>query len=137
MTKFTNLTVLDHPLIQHKLTILRDKSTTTIGFRTIVGEIAMLMAYEATKNLPLANVEVETPLEKTTGQALTGKKLVLLPILRAGLGMVDGVAGLIPNSRIGHIGLYHASLASPSNRPRSLDQLGAGQRWVLKRCATD
>ncbi len=106
MTKFNNLTVLDHPLIQHKLTVLRDKSATTIGFRTIVGEIAMLMAYEATKHLPLAEVEVETPLEKTTGKALTGKKLVLVPILRAGLGMVDGVAGLIPNSRIGHIGLF-------------------------------
>ncbi len=106
MTKFNNLTVLDHPLIQHKLTILRDKSTTTIGFRTIVGEIAMLMAYEATKDLPIAEAEVETPLEKTIGKALAGKKLVLVPILRAGLGMVDGVVGLIPNSRVGHIGLY-------------------------------
>lgn len=103
---FPNLTLLDHPLIQHKLTILRDKRTTTRDFKQLVNEIAMLMAYEVTKNLPLQRVEVETPLERTTGAQVAGKKLTLVPILRAGLGMVEGIAQLIPSARVGHIGLY-------------------------------
>ncbi|MGH7416401.1 MAG: uracil phosphoribosyltransferase [Candidatus Rokuibacteriota bacterium] len=101
-----NLTVLDHPLIQHKLTILRDKHTTTKDFKQLAGEIAMLMAYEVTKDLPLEPVDVETPLERMRGAQVAGKKLTLVPILRAGLGMVEGIAQLIPSARVGHIGLY-------------------------------
>src|SRR3954462_11595597 len=107
-----NLTVLSHPLIQHKLTILRDKRTSTRDFKQLVNEIAMLMAYEVTKDLPLESVEIETPLEKTTGSQVAGKKLTLVPILRAGLGMVEGISQLIPSARVGHIGLYrdHSTL---------------------------
>ena len=103
---FANLTVLGHPLIQHKLTILRDKRTSTRDFKQLVNEIAMLMAYEVTKDLPLEPLEIETPLERTTGTQVAGKKLTLVPILRAGLGMVEGIAQLIPSARVGHIGLY-------------------------------
>src|SRR5712664_64377 len=110
--QFPNLTVLSHPLIQHKLTILRDKRTSTRDFKQLVNEIAMLMAYEVTKDLPLEPVEIETPLEKMSGSQVAGKKLTLVPILRAGLGMVEGISHLIPSARVGHIGLYrdHASL---------------------------
>lgn len=101
-----NLTVLDHPLIQHKLTRLRDKNTATRDFKALANEISMLMAYEATKDLPLEEVVVDTPLERTAGRQVAGKKLALVPILRAGLGMVDGIAQLIPSARVGHIGLY-------------------------------
>ena len=101
-----NLTVVDHPLIQHKMSILRERSTPPREFKPLVGEIAMLMAYEATKDLPLEEVEIETPLETTRGRRIAGKKVALVPILRAGLGMVDGIAHLIPNARVGHIGLY-------------------------------
>src|SRR5439155_1027380 len=104
--EFPNLTVLDHPLIRHKLTILRDKHTTTRDFKQLVNEIAMLMAYEVTKDLPLEPVEVETPLEPMQGVRVAGKKLALVPILRAGLGMVEGIAQLIPSARVGHIGIY-------------------------------
>ena len=100
-----NLTVLDHPLIQHKLTLLRDKSTSTRDFKQLVAEIAMLMAYEVTKHLPTEPVEIETPLERMTGRMVSDKKLTLVPILRAGLGMVDGIAQLLPTARVGHIGL--------------------------------
>src|SRR6266480_1760271 len=104
--EFPNLTVLDHPLIRHKLTILRDKHTTTRDFKQLVNEIAMLMAYEVTKDLPLEPLEVETPLEPMRGVRVAGKKLALVPILRAGLGMVEGIAQLIPSARVGHIGIY-------------------------------
>lgn len=109
---FPNLTVVAHPLVQHKVTLLRDKNTATRDFKALVNEIATLMAYEATKDLPLEPVDVETPLEKTTGVRVAGKKLALVPILRAGLGMVDGIIELIPSARVGHIGLYrdHATL---------------------------
>jgi uracil phosphoribosyltransferase len=112
MSSLSNLTVLAHPLIQHKLTLLRDRETTTRDFKQLVNEIAMLMAYEVTKDLALEPVEIETPLERMTGKQVAGKKLTLVPILRAGLGMVDGVAQLIPSARVGHIGLYrdHESL---------------------------
>ena len=103
---FPNLTVLTHPLIQHKLTILRDRDTSTRDFKQLVSEIAMLMAYEVTKDLPTEPVEIETPLERMTGRQVAGKKLTLVPILRAGLGMVEGIAQLIPSARVGHIGLY-------------------------------
>src|SRR6266446_1207295 len=109
---FPNLTLLDHPLIRHKLTLLRDRHTTTKDFKQLVNEIAMLMAYEVTKDLPLEPVEVETPLERTPGVQVAGKKLTLVPILRAGLGMVEGISQLIPSARVGHIGLYrdHSTL---------------------------
>jgi len=100
-----NLTVLDHPLIQHKLTLLRDKATSTRDFKQLVAEIAMLMAYEVTKHLPTETVEIETPLERMMGRMVSDKKLTLVPILRAGLGMVDGVAQLLPTARVGHIGV--------------------------------
>jgi uracil phosphoribosyltransferase len=103
---FPNLTVLDHPLIQHKLSILRDRETSTRDFKQLVGEIATLMAYEATKDLATEPVDIDTPLERMSGRQVAGKKLTLVPILRAGLGMVDGIAQLIPSARVGHIGLY-------------------------------
>jgi uracil phosphoribosyltransferase len=101
-----NLTVLGHPLIQHKITLLRDKGTSTRDFKQLVNEIAMLMAYEVTKDLPTEPVSFESPLERMEGRQVAGKKLTLVPILRAGLGMVDGIAQLIPSARVGHIGLY-------------------------------
>jgi uracil phosphoribosyltransferase len=104
--QFTNLTVLDHPLIQHKLTLLRDRNTSTRDFKQLVNEIAMLMAYEVTKDLATEPVEIETPLERMTGRVVAGKKLTLVPILRAGLGMAEGISQLIPTARVGHIGVY-------------------------------
>ena len=106
MSDLPNLTVLGHPLIQHKLALLRDRRTPTKDFRDLVAEIAMLMAYEVTKDLPTAPVDLETPLERTTGAKVAGKKLTLVPILRAGLGMVEGISRLVPSARVGHIGLY-------------------------------
>ncbi len=103
MGKFT---VINHPLIQHKLSILRNKNTSTKDFRELVNEIATLMAYEVSRDMPLKNVEVETPLAKTTVKKLAGKKVAVVPIIRAGLGMVEGVVNLIPAARIGHIGMY-------------------------------
>ncbi|HUR91914.1 MAG TPA: uracil phosphoribosyltransferase [Gemmatimonadaceae bacterium] len=104
--QFPTLSIIRHPLIQHKLTILRNKETPTKVFKELVDEIAMLMAYEATIELALDPMDVETPLEKTVGAHITGKKLTLVPILRAGLGMVEGILRLIPAARVGHIGLY-------------------------------
>lgn len=98
--------VFDHPLIQHKLGIIRDKNTGTNEFRVIVSEIAKLMCYEATRDLKLEDVEIETPIAKTTVKRLSGKKLAVVPILRAGLGMVDGMLDLIPAAKVGHIVLY-------------------------------
>lgn len=106
MHAFPNLTVLDHPLIQHKLAVLRSQYTSKKTFRALVDEIAMLMGYEVTKDLPLEAVEIETPLERTYAHMVSGKKLTLVPILRAGLGMVEGMLRLMPSVRVGHIGLY-------------------------------
>ncbi|ABJ57431.1 uracil phosphoribosyltransferase [Oenococcus oeni] len=103
MSKFT---VINHPLIQHKLRILRDKNTSTKDFRDLVNEIAMLMAYEVSRDMQLEDVEIDTPVAHATVKQLTGKKVAVVPILRAGLGMVDGVVKLIPAARIGHIGMY-------------------------------
>ena len=100
------LHVLDHPLIQHKLSILRDKNTGVKEFREIIGEIAALMCYEATRDLPLENVTIETPVAVGTFKRLAGKKVAIVPILRAGLGMVDTIIDLIPSAKVGHIGLY-------------------------------
>mgnify|MGYP003429770259 FL=1 len=101
-----NVHVLDHPLIQHKLAILRDKNTGTKEFRALISEIAGLMCYEATRNLPTEEVEVETPMMVAKCRKLAGKKLAIVPVLRAGLGMVDSMVDLIPSAKIGHIGLY-------------------------------
>ena len=101
-----NVYVLDHPLIQHKLAILRSKDTPVKEFRELVGEIAGLMCYEATRNLPTKEVSVETPITTATCRMLAGKKMAIVPILRAGLGMVDSMVNLIPSAKIGHIGLY-------------------------------
>ena len=98
--------VFDHPLILHKLSILRDKGTSVKEFRELVSEIAMLMCYEATRDLPLEDVEIETPVAKATVKRIAGKKLAIVPILRAGLGMVDGMLDLIPSARVGHVGMY-------------------------------
>ncbi|HEY4600798.1 MAG TPA: uracil phosphoribosyltransferase [Cerasibacillus sp.] len=100
------LHVLDHPLIQHKLTYIRDKNTGTKDFRELVNEVAMLMAFEITRNLPLAETTVETPVKTAKAKVLAGKKIGLIPILRAGLGMVDGMVRLIPAAKVGHVGLY-------------------------------
>jgi uracil phosphoribosyltransferase len=106
VAEFPSLTIIRHPLVQHKLTILRDKSTETKHFKELVDEIAMLMAYEATSELQIEKRDVDTPLERMTGWHITGKKLTLVPILRAGLGMVEGILRLVPSARVGHIGLY-------------------------------
>ena len=98
--------VLDHPLLQHKLSILRDKNTGVKEFREIVGEIAALMCYEATRSLPTQEIEIETPVAMAKVRVLAGKKMAIVPILRAGLGMLDGVLEIIPAARVGHIGLY-------------------------------
>ncbi|GAX00202.1 uracil phosphoribosyltransferase [Secundilactobacillus mixtipabuli] len=98
--------VMDHPLIQHKLTIIRDKNCGTKVFREVVDEITMLMAYDVARDMPLKDVEIETPIAKTTVKTLAGKKVAIVPILRAGIGMVDGIMKLIPAAKIGHIGMY-------------------------------
>lgn len=101
-----NLVIFDHPLIQHKISILRDKNTSSKQFRELVEEITMLMCYESMRDLPLEDTEIETPLTKTTTKTLSGVKLAVVPILRAGLGMVSGVLQLVPSARVGHIGMY-------------------------------
>lgn len=106
MQQYENVFVMDHPLIQHKLTFLRDVSTGTKNFRELVSEIATLMCYEATRDLPLMDVETVTPMQKTTTKVIAGRKLAFVPILRAGLGMVEGMLELVPSAKVGHIGLY-------------------------------
>ena len=98
--------VIDHPLIQHKLTMIRDKNCGTKVFREVVNEIAMLMAYEVSSDMPLEDLVIETPIEESTQKTLSGKKVAIIPILRAGLGMVDGILELIPAAKVGHIGMY-------------------------------
>ncbi|MBR6735358.1 MAG: uracil phosphoribosyltransferase [Oscillospiraceae bacterium] len=101
-----NVVIFDHPLIQHKLTLMRDKNTSCKDFRELAREIAMFMCYEATRDLPLTEVEIETPMCKTTQKMLAGKKLAIVPILRAGLGMCDGMLAMVPAAKVGHIGMY-------------------------------
>ncbi|MBR1945646.1 MAG: uracil phosphoribosyltransferase [Alphaproteobacteria bacterium] len=105
-SEFPNLHILKHPLIQHKLTLMRDTTTSTRTFRELLKEIALLMGYEVTRDLPLAYEEIETPLCKMTAPVIAGKKLVVVPILREGIGMADGLLQLVPSARVGHIGLY-------------------------------
>ena len=100
------LHIIDHPLVQHKLTLMRDKSTSTMKFRELLKEIAMFMGYEVTRDFPVTYEEIETPLQKMNAPKISGKKVVIAPILRAGLGMVDGLTTLIPSARVGHIGMY-------------------------------
>ena len=102
----SNVHVVGHPLVQHKLTLMRDKTVSTKGFRQLLNEIGMLLAYEVTRDLPLEMVEVETPLAKTMAPTISGKKLVFAPILRAGVGFLDGMLNLVPSARVAHIGLY-------------------------------
>jgi uracil phosphoribosyltransferase len=104
--QFPTMRLVSHPLVQHKLTILRDRETPTKIFKELVDEIAMFMAYEATSDLALEDAPVDTPLERAMGRRVAGKKLTLVPILRAGLGMVEGIYRLVPGARVGHIGLY-------------------------------
>ncbi len=106
MENFNNVTYLSHPLITHKISRLRDKNTGTNEFRKLVEEIAMLEGYEALKDLPMEDVEIETPIETCMTPMLSGRKLAIVPILRAGLGMVEGLVSLVPSAKIGHIGLY-------------------------------
>ncbi|MGN0174406.1 MAG: uracil phosphoribosyltransferase [Acutalibacteraceae bacterium] len=101
-----NLTIFDHPLIQHKTTILRQTKTSNKEFRELVEEITMLMCFEALRDLPLKDVEIETPIQKTTQKMIKGKKMAVVPILRAGLGMVNGLLNLVPSAKVGHIGMY-------------------------------
>lgn len=100
------VTIVDHPLVQHKLTILRDKETSTRSFRDLLREISVLLCYEVTRDLPLEDVVIETPVAAMTGKCLAGKKLVFAPILRSGMGLLDGMLELVPSARVAHIGLY-------------------------------
>lgn len=101
-----SVTIVDHPLVQHKLTLLRDKETSTRSFRALLREISVLLCYEVTRDLPLEDVAIETPVASTTSKRLSGKKLVFAPILRAGVGLLDGMLELVPSARVAHIGLY-------------------------------
>ncbi len=102
----STLHIFDHPLICHKVTMMRDKNTTTKDFRELAEEITLLMAYEVTRNLPLKEIEIETPICKTKSKTIAGRSIGVVPVLRAGLGMVDGIVRLVPNAKVGHIGLY-------------------------------
>jgi uracil phosphoribosyltransferase len=103
---FQHVHLIDHPLVQHKLTLMRKKEASTNSFRRLLNELSMLMAYEVTRDMATQDVEIETPLEKMTGKAIDGKKLVLVSILRAGTGILDGMLTVVPGARVGHIGLY-------------------------------
>ena len=101
-----NVHVIDHPLVQHKLTLMRRKDASTASFRRLLNELATLMAYEVTRDMPMQTIDIETPLEKTTGKVIDGKKLVFVSIMRAGAGILDGMLAVVPGARVGHIGLY-------------------------------
>ena len=105
MIKSDNIVIFEHPLIQHKISLLRDKATGTNEFRKLVDEIAMLEGFEALSDLPVEDVEIETPIEKCMTPMISGRKLAVVPILRAGLGMVSGILALVPNAKVGHIGI--------------------------------
>lgn len=121
------LFIINHPLVQHKLGIMRQKETSTQDFRRLLKEIALLMGYEVTKDLPVENYEIETPICKTTAQRIADKKMTIVPILRAGLGLVDGLMELIPGAKVGHIGLYrdektHKPVPYYCKLPKDIDQ---------------
>ena len=123
----SRLHIIDHPMIQHKLSIMRDINTGSKDFRELLKEISLLMGYEITRDLPLENVEIETPMKKMTTRVISGKKLAIVPILRAGLGMVDGLLTLLPVAKVGHIGLYrdettHQPVAYYCKMPFDIDQ---------------
>ena len=113
-----NVHLIDHPLVQHKLTLMRQKSVSTSSFRRLLNELAALMTYEVTRDMPTHEVEIETPLEKMKGRMIDGKKLVFVSILRAGNGILDGVLSVVPGARVGHIGLYRASAADRAGTER-------------------
>ncbi|WP_086350276.1 uracil phosphoribosyltransferase [Candidatus Enterococcus clewellii] len=125
--------VIDHPLIQHKLTIIRDKDCGTKVFREVVNEIAMLMAYEVSRDMPLEDVVIETPMGPTTQKTLSGKKVAIVPILRAGIGMVDGILELIPAAKVGHVGLYrdHETLEPVEYFVKMPEDIDARQLFVV------
>ncbi len=125
-----NLTIIDHPLVQHKLSLMRDKETSTRSFRILIRETGTLLAYEVTKDLPLITKEIETPLMKMNAPFLEGKKLCLVSILRAGNGLLDGFLDLVPSSRVGHIGLYRDPPASRKMVP-PISVLSAC--WLLRK----
>ena len=123
----STLHVVDHPLIQHKLSIMRNKKTGSKDFRELLNEIAMLMGYELTRDLPLEEITIETPIQKTKAYTISGKKLAIVPILRAGIGMVDGLLDLVPVAKVGHIGLYrdhdtHLPVTYYCKLPSDIDQ---------------
>ena len=123
----SRLHIIDHPMIQHKLSIMRDINTGSKDFRELLKEISLLMGYEVTRDLPLENIEIETPMKKMTAHVISGKKLAIVPILRAGLGMVDGLLTLLPVARVGHIGLYrdettHQPVSYYCKMPYDIDQ---------------
>lgn len=111
--RFPNLFILDHPLIQHKLTHMRDRTTSTRTFRELLREITLLMGYEITRDLPLANRAIETPMTPMQAPVIAGRKLAIVPVLRAGIGMSDGLLDLVPSARVGHIGIYRAADQRP------------------------
>ena len=129
---FPNLTVLAHPLIQHKVSLLRSRDTGTRQFRQLIGEIAALMAYEVTQDLPTEPVAIDTPLEHMTGRQVATNRVTLVPILRAGLGMVDGIAQLLPTVQVGHLGLYrdHDSL-EPVNYYAKLPTIEPARQYLV------
>ena len=104
--EYENVHLIDHPLVQHKLSLMRNKEASTNSFRRLLNELSTLMAYEVTRDVPMQEVEIETPLEKTTARVIDGKKLVFVSILRAGTGILDGMLSVVPGARVGHIGLY-------------------------------
>jgi uracil phosphoribosyltransferase len=128
----TGVTVVTHPLVQHKLSYLRDKDTPTVHFRKLAGEVTLLLTYEATKDFPTEPAEVETPLERTEVQRIAGKKVAVCPVLRAGLGMLDGVLSLVSSARVGFIGLYRdEETLHPVEYYVKLPELGDGERDAI------
>ncbi len=125
------ITVFDHPLLKHKITLMRDKNTGTNEFRQMVEEIAMLMGFEALKDLPTQDIEVETPIEKCMSPVIAGKKLAVVPILRAGLGMVNGILSLVPSAKIGHIGLYRDPVTHEPHEYYCKLPSSIGERLIL------
>ena len=162
MANNSSVTVVDHPLVQHKLSIMRNKETSTTNFRRLLREIALLLGYEVTRDLPIARQRIDTPLEPMDAPFIDGKKLVVVPVLRAGLGLADGILDLVPSARVGHIGLYRdpetkAAVEYYFKMPESLDERlvlvcdpmlatansaiaaidllkGAGARWIKLLC---